>query len=895
MPSVLNLPNERRMVEVVREGLSWADQACFAVSFTRCSGLGLLIDPLKELIDRQGRVQLLTSTYQSVTQPEALESLLRLKGLECYLQDGPTGFHSKFWLFGHQQRGECWAGSSNLSKGGLADNIEWNLRSIDGPVVEQTRRQFQSLLQRADVKPLSRELIDRYALRYAERADQPPLPMVAEGAAVPSLQPNEAQREALQRLANMREAGLKRAAIIAATGIGKTYLAAFDCQQMKAKSVLFVSHRLEHLTQAQRSFGRVLRDCDCRFETVQGLRTKPALLKRRWDYLVIDEFHHVEADGYRVLRPLRDNGHTFLLGLTATPERQDGRDILEWCDWNIAYEVRLPEAIERKWLLPFHYFAVADETIDFAQINWRRGMTPELEALLSVQERVDLILEQALLYGFDGPRRATVGFCAGIEHAKYMANAFNKRDQVALAVWGQHGIAEREAIYERLADPSDPLEWLFVADVLNEGVDIPAINSLMFLRPTESSSIFLQQLGRGLRLTPGCEMLTVLDFVGHHQRAWLALQSINDFTNTGAPVEIGDYVVKPPRSCEVVLQRKTLEMLEKIRRHTSKRDLCSETYETIKYELKDRAPLPIDLWQREGAPPLSDFRTAYGDWLGCQAAHGDLPKWATGLDDDHLARRFLRSLEADWQAQRVHAYATVWGLANGAADLARAYESFFEHFPQWRPEHAPFPEDSVARTFEKKLAKGSIGPHGLAKRITERIPQEQLRVEVEGRLLGTLNRAFEERHGGVLRTPADLRLHRFYRRPEIIRHFGVQYDPARHNVGMLRFPTDVVLITKLDTSDALERHQYENRFVDARRFEWTSQNRMRRDNEAGRTIVEHQRHALRIHLFVQASSHAEACYVGAVSFRSAKGDAPMRVQFDLEHALPEEVRRIIGG
>jgi hypothetical protein len=231
----------------------------------------------------------------------------------------------------------------------------------------------------------------------------------------------------------------------------------------------------------------------------------------------------------------------------------------------------------------------------------------------------------------------------------------------------------------------------------------------------------------------------------------------------------------------------------------------------------------------------------------------------------------------------------VWGLANGAADLASAYESFFEHFPQWQPEHAAFPEDSVTRTFERKLAKGSIGPHGLAKRITERIPQEQLRVEVEGRLLATLNRAFEERHGGVLRTPADLRLHRFYRRPEIIRHFGVQYDPARHNVGVLRFPGDVVLITKLDTSDALERHQYENRFVDARRFEWTSQNRMRRDNEAGRTIVEHQRHALRIHLFVQASSHAEACYVGAVSFRSAKGDAPMKVQFELEHALPKEI------
>lgn len=421
--SVLNLPNERRMVDVVREGLSWADEASFAVSFTRCSGLGLLIDPLRELINRKGRVQLLTSTYMNVTQPEALSSLLRIKGLDCFIQDGATGFHSKFWLFDKAKRAECWAGSSNLSKGGLAENLEWNLRSVESAVVDQTRLQFQSLLQRSDVKPLTQPLIDAYTLRYSERADFQ-FPMAAEGPAVPIPKPNEAQREALQRLGNLRAAGIKRAAIIGATGIGKTYLAAFDCQQMKAKSVLFISHRLEHLAQARRSFGRVLRDCRCEFATIQGLRNRPDLLKEKWDYLVIDEFHHVEADGYRALRAVRDNGHTFLLGLTATPERQDGRDVLEWCDWNIAYEVRLPEAIERKWLLPFHYFAIADETIDFIKINWRHGMTPELEKLLSISNRVDLILEQALLYGFDGPRRATVGFCAGIEHAKYMAEAF---------------------------------------------------------------------------------------------------------------------------------------------------------------------------------------------------------------------------------------------------------------------------------------------------------------------------------------------------------------------------------------------------------------------------------------------------------------------------------------
>ena len=204
--SVLNLPNERRMVDVVREGLSWANEASFAVSFTRCSGLGLLIDPLRELINRQGRVQLLTSTYMNVTQPEALTSLLHLQGLDCFVQDGATGFHSKFWLFGNANRGECWAGSSNLSKGGLAENLEWNLCSVHAAVIDQTRLQFHSLLQRSDVRRLSQSLINEYSLRYARRADLP-LPMVAERPGVPP-PPNEAQREALQRLGDMREAGM---------------------------------------------------------------------------------------------------------------------------------------------------------------------------------------------------------------------------------------------------------------------------------------------------------------------------------------------------------------------------------------------------------------------------------------------------------------------------------------------------------------------------------------------------------------------------------------------------------------------------------------------------------------------------------------------------------------
>ena len=249
----------------------------------------------------------------------------------------------------------------------------------------------------------------------------------------------------------------------------------------------------------------------------------------------------------------------------------------------------------------------------------------------------------------------------------------------------------------------------------------------------------------------------------------------------------------------------------------------------------------------------------------------------------------MRAGQADWQAPRVHGYAVLWGLAKGAASPEAAYASFFQHFPQWLPERAPeYPADSVLKTFSKKLARGGVTSAGtLARAIIDRLGNELLR-QVEGRILPVLNKNFEERHGGVLRTPEDLRLHRFYRRPEIVRYFGAQYDPQLHNVGILRFGSNIVLILKLDTSGAKKSHQYANRFSDPTHFEWTSQNRMRHTNEAGKSIVEHVARGLTIRLFVQAGPHAEACYVGALRYLSSKDDAPMRVQLALEDPAPRE-------
>lgn len=898
--SVLNLPNDTRMLDVVRRGLASADDVRIAVSFTLCSGLGLLIDPIKELVERGGRVRLLTSTYLSVTQPEALETLLGLAGVETRVQSGPIGFHTKFWWFGTAGAGECWAGSSNLSKGGLTTNLEWNLRTVEPTAMEATRTQFDVLWDRPDVGPLTAELLRRYTQAHRaepSRGNQPAFAHASDSDMV-EVTPNEAQHEALASLEALRRRGERRAAVIAATGVGKTFLAAFDVQQSGVRNVLYVSHRLEHLMQAQRAFARVLgathslgvvgggadqHYTDIVFITVASLRNRPELAARAFDYLVIDEFHHVEAPSYEALRPIREQA--FLLGITATPERQDGHDVLEWCDWNVAYEVRLPEAIDRRWLLPFHYFGIADETVDFLRIPWRR--LEEVEAALSVEARVDHVLQHALERGFDGHRRATVGFCAGRKHATYMADAFVRRGRRAVAVLGDVTVERREEIYRRLADPDDPLEWVFVADVLNEGVDIPAINSVLFLRPTESSTLFLQQLGRGLRLCEGTEVLTVLDFVGHHRSAWLALEALHAPSGGGQRQEVADgYTIKPPAACEVVLQRRTREILAKVGRFRTKKAECDDAYRRLRAE-SGRPVRPVDLWNRKDVPDLSTFRQAHKTWLRCQESNDDAPAWADGLPATHIVRDFLKAVESDWQAPRVWPYALLWALCAVPDAPATGFQEFFRRWPQWRVEEAILDEADAWKTLERKLGHSLQGQR-LDPRIRATLGAGIL-AEVEGRILYTLASDHTKRHGGVLRSPDALNVFAQYARPDIVRHFGVHYDPARHNSGMLWFDDHGVIITKLDTSGAVERHQYTNRFLTDRRFHWTSQNRMSTTNAAGQRVLQHEQNGVTLHLFVQPRSHRPALYMGRVRVMDATGDGPMAVQLALDRRVPSDV------
>ena len=509
-----------------------------------------------------------------------------------------------------------------------------------------------------------------------------------------------------------------------------------------------------------------------------------------------------------------------------------------------------------------------------------------------IEERVDAMLDHSRIRGFDGPKRIAVGFCAGVRHARYMADALSRRGLKARALVGTDSVGEREAVYEQLQDPSHPLEWLFVADVLNEGVDLPAINCVVFLRPTESATIFIQQLGRGLRLTPHSEVLTVLDFVGHHRAAWLAVEALSDRNAPRGPSTVPELDITPPEGCEIILDAQTTEILEKVRRHApSRKDLCLATYKRLRQEFDIARPQLVDLLSDTDMPTPSDVRSAFGSWIGLRQAAEDAQPWEHALHRDSAGHELLLSAEKDWQAQRVYPYAALWGMCVRPDDPNAGYEAFYQRFPRWRAEYKPYIESKVAETLNRKLGELFDGV-GLVDEARQGFPPDLLLEEIEGRIQYTLEKDFRLRHGGTLRRPTDLGLHRSYSRPEIVNFFGSQYDPTRHNMGVMTFDCigeHIVIITKLDTSGAIQRHHYTNYIKDDAHFVWTSQNRQTRDAGTGRQIVEHRRLGITAHLFVQPASHSKATYLGPVDFIAVEGDAPMQVTFQLGSRIPDAV------
>ncbi len=528
------------LLDALKREFEACRRARIAVAFVMDSGLDLLEGAALAALLRGAEIQFLTTDYLGVTEPTALQRLLKWHGhLQARVFSHPRrSFHPKAYLFERTDgSGRAFIGSANLSRMGLTEGVEWTWTVMDvdagHPMHELTTR-FEELFVAPDTAELSPQWIDSYLERrvipQAETALQVRDPLSAKPWESESpVEPRPVQQLALDELHKLRLDGQTKALVVAATGLGKTYLAAFDARGFDR--VLFVAHRQELLTQAQAAFakvhpgkscglaagGQLELDRDLVFASIQTL-TQPSTLSRpeldAFDYVVIDEFHHAAADSYRKL--LERLQPKFLLGLTATPFRGDNRDLLELCGGNLAYQVGLFEAITFGWLTPFRYHGVAD-VVDYTPdlLNAQRTGydSAKLTLTFNTVERSALAIRHYRTHA----GVATLGFCVSIEHAEFMAARFNEAGIASAAVHSGPASLNRSTAIAQLS--SGGLKVLFTVDLFNEGVDIPCVDVVMFLRPTESVTIFLQQLGRGLRLHPNKSHLTVLDFIGNYRNA----------------------------------------------------------------------------------------------------------------------------------------------------------------------------------------------------------------------------------------------------------------------------------------------------------------------------------------------------------------------------------------
>jgi len=527
-------PSKKVLSSILQE-LENCNQFYISVAFVTTSGVATIINKLKELENREIKGEILVSQYLNFTQPEALKRLTQFKNVD--LRIATTGnAHAKGYIFRNKEHFNLIVGSSNLTAQALSTNREWNIKvsALDeSGIVEKVLNEFKSDFEKAT--PVTPNFILSYEEIYQKQFllnKNNNFESIIEAQTI--ITPNAMQIEALRNLQNLREDKKNKALIISATGTGKTYLSAFDAKEFNPKKLLFVVHRLTIAKDSLKTFQKVFgnektmglfsgdkRDleADFIFSTIQTISKNSHLenfSKNHFDYIIIDETHRSGADSY--LRLIDYFEPKFLLGMTATPERTDGNDIFQLFDHNIAYEIRLNRAMEEEMLSPFHYYGVTDLLIDDNEIDNKADFN-----LLVSNERIERIIEKAKFYGSDNGITRGLVFCSRKNEAKELSALLNLKGYKTVALTGDSSEEERAKSIEKLESDNlnEKLDYIFTVDIFNEGIDIPKINQIIMLRPTESAIIFIQQLGRGLRKVDGKSYVTVIDFIGNYENNYL--------------------------------------------------------------------------------------------------------------------------------------------------------------------------------------------------------------------------------------------------------------------------------------------------------------------------------------------------------------------------------------
>lgn len=827
----------------IQTNLRTCKKFCFSVSFIKKAGLVLLANDIRSALERGAKGKLLTSTYQYFTDVESLNFFLKLavvfEDFECHLDDecfydeksySTNGFHTKGYLFEFENRCELIVGSSNITRYALLKNIEWDLVvdcQKEDEAYQSACNEFDDLWNKT--LELTQECINLYAqkINFAiERWD------MDYDLAEQKIKPNYMQRKALKELNRNRAIGVGRALVISATGSGKTYLAAFDALNFAPNRLLYVVHEGSILRRSLETFQEMfggLKTCgmysgeakeleaDFIFSTnVSMCRSLELFDKKEFDYIIIDECHHAVADTYRQIIDYFEP--EFMLGLTATENRMDNKDVVELFGNNIPYELRLRDAIINDLIVPFHYYGIRDELVNY-------GLTDSEErrliAQISGDENCEFIYQQIERHRPDGQKLKALAFCRNIQHARMMAENLGEHYHTAF-LSGKNKTGERIRAYNDLQSDAKDLEILFAVDILNEGVDIPGVNMVLFLRPTESSTIFIQQLGRGLRKYQNKCYVTILDFIGNSYKRSvhiaLALGSLSkgyilekkllkymvrdDFRVLGLE-EYGVKIMIDDLSKEEILHHIDNENFNQIR-------YLKKDYQNFKSYLKTPTfPKHMDYVNSDYAPNLLKFMkikiegTKTNSYYGFLKGIGeDIPLFT---EEQITAIDYISSL---LPLVRRHEFLVVKHLLNGITSESVIRQLVGEEIAGYKDEQLNHALQFMCEGGVILQSEGSI----------------RFRCSVEPEFVEFVSDLLEyglSQYAVRYKDEDDFLLYQDYRQDQAL--LKILENPKHNQLGTYYKNGNIYIFAGLKKDDSVQEHlNYKDKFLDSETFQWES-------------------------------------------------------------------------